>query len=339
MADLIFPDYRANSNASEFTFSSGWTTGQADNSGHNGALYATTSTANEKCTIYSDSIPFTDAVLFMYGSQSAGIAQIYVDGNLYTEQDCYLYIDGQANSMKNAAMVWLKGLTRGLHKIEVVCKGVAGAKSTGTTVGVNYIYYLDPDTPAGQALESRLLIVGDSNSDRQGGWCDGQFKTLLRNYMLGNRIQIDYATRPSGSSDYIRFLRNEIVAKRPAMVQLMLGTNDLPRPEIITKDNIEQAIKICLTEFKIPIQISTILPRNGLNAFGWNKVNGQMRELSQKYHLPLLDLNTYVTNNIVSTTTPMQADGIHLDAVGDNLGAHHFFDVLFSPNNPARKLL
>lgn len=340
MADLIFPDYVAASDGAEWTFTSGWTTGQQDNSGHNSRKYATTSTAGEKATFQSDSIPFTDAVLFMYGNQSSGLFDVIVDGKTYVSNfDSYLYIDGQANSMKNVAMIHLTGLTRSMHKIEIVCKGAAGPKSTGNTIGVNYIYMMDPDTPLGKPLRSRFLIVGDSNSDRQGGWCDKQFKRFLSNWRLGHPVQIDYCTRPSGSSDYIRFLRNEIIAKRPAMVQLMWGTNDLPRPEIVTKDNIEAAIKMCLEEFKIPIQISTILPRLGLNAFAWNKVNGQMRQLAQQYNVPLLDLNTYVTNNTTSTTSPMSSDGIHLDAVGDNLGGKHFFDKLMEPGNPFRRLL
>lgn len=340
MADLLFPDYVSASDGAEWTYSAGWTTGQSDNSGHNGRKFATATVAGETATFDSTSIAFTDAVLFMHGSQFSGLCDIIVDGvTKLTNVDCYLYIDGQTNSMKNAAIVYLTGLTRSTHVIKVVCKGQAGPKSTGTTVGVNYIYMLDPDTPPGYSYESRFLIVGDSNSDRQGGWCDKQFKTLLNTYKPANRIQIDYCTRPSGSSDYVRFLRNEIIAKRPAMVQLMWGTNDLPRPDIVTKDNIEAAIKICLLEFKIPIQISTILPRLGLNAFSWNKVNGQMRQLSQQYHVPLLDLNTYVTGNITSSTTPFQSDGIHLDAVGDNLGAHGFVDtMIFTPGNPFAKL-
>ncbi len=338
MADLIFPDYIAPSDYSEWTYSTGWTTGQADNSGHNSRKYATATAVGEKATCQSG-VAFTDAVIYMFGSRFAGLVDILVDGEVkYSNFDCYLYIDGSTNSMKNVPMIYLSGLSRTTHKIEIVCKGASGSKSTGTTVGVNFIYFMDPDTPVGTAQNSKLLFVGDSNSDRQGGWCDKQFKRLLNSFQLGNRVQIEYSTRPSGSSDYIRFLENDIIAKRPAMINLMLGTNDLPNQDINTKANIETAIKIC-QKYGVSIQLCTILPRLGLNAFSWNKVNGQIRELAMKYRLPLLDINVYVANNTTSAITPFQSDGIHLDAVGDNLAAHHLFDTFFAPGNPFRKLL
>lgn len=337
MADLIFPDYIAPSDYPEWTYSAGWTTGQADNSGHNSRKYATATAAGEKATCVS-TVPFTDAVIYMFGSQNAGLVDVIVDNVMYAANvDCYLYIDGQANSMKNVPIVRLSGLSRTTHKIEIVCKGASGAKSGGTTVGVNYIYFLDPDTPIGKAQNSKLLFVGDSNSDRQGGWCDKQLKKELSNLQKGYRVLIEYSTRPSGSSDYIRFLENDIIAKRPAMISLMLGTNDLPKPEIDTKANIEAAILIC-QKYGVYIQLCTILPRLGLNAFAWNKVNGQIRELAQKYRLPLFDMNTYVCDNTTSTVTPFQPDGIHLDAVGDNIASKGLVDTLFAPGNPFRRL-
>lgn len=346
MADLLGPHSKVKSTHAEVAYTSGWIQGQVDNSGHNlGDKYATTSIAGETITIQNDSLAFTDAVLFVFGSQTAGILQVKVDGVLQkdaqgnTDIDCYLYIDGQANAMKNAAMIHLTGLTRSTHKIEIISTGRKGQKSFGTTVGFNYAYLLDPDTPLGFPMEGVILWMGDSNSDRKDGYCDTQFKTILNALRPGNRVRHQYATRPSGSSDYIRFLRNEIIAKNPALVSQMLGTNDLPRPEIITKDNIENAIKICQQDFGIPIQLCTILPRYGLNEYSWNKVNLQIRELVSKYNVPLVDLNIYINNNVTTTTTPMMADGIHLDAVGDNLAAHHLFDVMMSTGHPFRKLL
>lgn len=341
MADPLYPDFIAPSDYSEWTYSSGWTTGQSDNSGHNSRKYATAAVAGETATCDSGAIVFTDAVIHMFASQFAGLVDIYVDGKLKLENvDCYVYIDGQTNSMKNAAIVFLSDLPRTTHIIKVVCKGASGPKSSGTTIGVNWITMLDPDMKAGEKLPNTIAYYMDSNGDRQGGWVDKQGKRLIANYKPNNKLRIEYVTRPSISSDYVRFMRNEIISRRIAGIVWMMNTNDLPRPEINSKANIEKAIKICIEEFKIPIALCTILPRNGLNAFSWNKVNGQIRELAMKYNLPLIDINTTVANNTVSTVTPFQSDGIHLDAVGDNLAAHTMVDALFlSSGSPFAKFL
>lgn len=346
MADLLSPHSKVKSTHAEVSYTAGWMQGQTDNSGHNtGDKYATTTAAGEVITIANDTLAFTDAILFVYGAQHAGILQVKVDGVLQkapdgsTDWDCYLYIDGQVDAMKNAAMIHLTGLPRATHKVEIISTGRKGPKSSGTTVGFNYMYILDPDTKLGRPLDGVILWYGDSNSDRSGGWCDKQIKRLINNCWPGNRIRHEYATRPSLSSDYIRFMPNEIRAKNPSFLSLMLNTNDLPRPEIDSKANVEAAIKICRDDFGIPIQLCTILPRYGLNEYSWNKVNAQIRELASKYSTPLVDLNTYISNNTTMTTTPFMADGIHLDAVGDNLAAHHLFDTMTAPGHPFRTML
>ncbi len=341
-ADLLYPDWKVKSTHPEMTYAGTWVTDQTDNSGHNtGDKFATSTAAGAKCTITSE-VPFTDAVLFMYGGRDAGLAEIRVDGKVYATQDCFLYLDGSANAMKNVPMVWLTDLPKGNHVVEIINKGVKGNdNSTGTVVGINWMTILDADHPAGQPFKSTHLWVGDSNSDSSSAWCDKHFKRLLNNFWPGNRVQHAYCTRPSGSTDVLRFFENMIIAYRPEMITMMLGTNDLPadaKYNLNTKAAIESAIQIA-KRYGVEIQLCTILPRNGLNAYSWNKVNGQIKELAAFYSLYYLDINEYVTGNVASTTTPINSDGIHMDQVGHGLAAHHAFEQMVRIGHPFHKLL
>lgn len=345
-ADLIFPDWSIRSTYPEVTFSAGatWTKNQSDTSGHNtGPQFATTSTALDYVTI-APSMAFTDAVLFVYGGKDAGITNVYVDNVFQFAQDCYLYCDG-TNSMKNAALIRLEGLTNTTHTIKLECSGNKSASSTGYTIGFNFIYVMDVNTPTVKVNSDRgkqpqsVLFAGDSITDTQSSYADAVIKGLLKNAYPSSRIRYNYATRAGGSTDYLRFIENEIIAKRPSVIVCMLGTNDIVSGVISasqSKANFQILIDLC-AKYKIALILCTIPPRNGIAAFNVDNFNGIIKELAARNGLPVVDFNKVAFNNTPAVVSPFNSDGIHPDTIGHNSMGKGLFDVLIR-NNGFRKM-
>lgn len=336
-ADKLYPDFLIKQNYPEFSFSgSGWTKDQTDNSGHNtSGLHSFTSTAGESVTI-SPSMEFTDAVVFGYAAKDAGLMNIYVDGVLNGQADGYIYLDS-SNTMKNAALYWIKGIPRGTHTIKLECAGQKNSLSTGNKIGVQHIIVLNPNYPVEQKINS-VLFVGDSISDSSTSYCDAGIKGVVGNLQGSTKLRYEYSTRPGISSGLANFVENEIVAKRPSYVSVMLGTNDLGAGTTQdTRGNIEKIITACKNQ-GVSLQFCTIPPRNGMTAGLYNDINNTIRELCGREGIPVVDFNKIVFNNTAGTTTPMKSDGIHPDNVGHSLMTRELFNTLITQKT-FRKIL
>lgn len=332
MADSIL-----SSTSSYITYNgAGWATNQADNSAHNEYTFSSTTSTGDNAVILHPTYEFTDAVIYGYAGKDAGEANIYVDNVLVDTVDCYLYLDA-SNAMKNAAIYWVKGLPKGTHSVKVECKGTKNASSTGYKVGVNNIILLNPDKRAGEQENNTVMFVGDSICDSKQAYCDGIIKSMLYNVFPNNKLIFKYAMRPGTSTDYVKFLENDIIGQRPKFISFKLGTNDLGTT-LNTSGNLKNIVDMC-QKYNVDLQFCTIPPRNGISAGLYIAINNTIIELCSKNNLPMVHLNKIVFNNTPVTTTPMQADGVHPDGIGHYLMAKALFDSLISPRNPFIKLL
>jgi hypothetical protein len=95
----------------------------------------------------------------------------------------------------------------------------------------------------------------------------------------------------------------EIRLHNPSILLVRLGSNDVGRPDLFTK-NMQALIEYCLEQGVIPV-IGTKADRNE----GDNSNNEILRQLAQENDLPLWDFDR------VAQTLPangMRADGVHL---------------------------
>lgn len=325
------PDFRIDSQQPECTYTGTWTQNQTDNTSRNTIKYATTNEKNAALTITAD-IAFTDAVIFGYGNVDAGIVNVYVDGVLNQTVDCYL-VTGAA--MKNLAIVRLTGLKKDKHVIKLECTGTKSDSSSGTIIGFNYIYLMDPDIPLLQR-DKAVLWVGDSISDANYSFTDSPMKAILNNNFSGNTIKHTYCTRPSGTSDVLRFVENEIIAKRSSFVSCLLGTNDLTN-ETNTKGNLSLLIDVC-RKYKLPLQICTITPRTGGYDSKVNAMSSMIRFLCFSNNIPCIDFNAGVFNGVASAGGLFQGDGLHPSVVGHSIMARFIFKQMLKPGNPFRSI-
>lgn len=345
MADPLYPDFKIKSTfttgtSPEVVFQgTGWTQNQTDNSGHNtGDKFATTSVTGDSVTInYAGE--FTDAFIFGSVGKSIGKTRVIVDGKNYeSEFDGFVYLDG-TNVMRNGSYIRIKGLTRGTHTIKLVCAGTKNDAATGTGIGFSHAYIMNPDYPVGKQLPNVMFIGGDSITDSSSSYADKWIKDLIEAYKPGNKVRWEYGTRPGVTSDYLgKFFENEILSKRASGSSILIGTNDLPQPLVVTKNSLEYIIAIS-KKYKLGLQFGTIPPRNGLDPFSWNKVNGTIKELCMREGLPMMDFNKIVFNNTPVSVSPINSDGIHPDQIGHSLMSKVMFDTLIDPKNFFRNIL
>ncbi|MCL1910156.1 MAG: GDSL-type esterase/lipase family protein [Kiritimatiellaeota bacterium] len=166
-----------------------------------------------------------------------------------------------------------------------------------------------------------VACMGDSLT--MGYMCEGASYPERLAALTGKTI-LDYGVGGVQSSYGVSIV-SSVVARKPAYVCILYGTNDAINrndPEE-TKTNLLRVINICRGNSNIPI-LATIPPQNGLHA-GFNnhvsRIAEAIRELAHEEGVCLVDLNKAFGDGEKYLNPD---DGLHLSDAGGELVAKKF---------------
>lgn len=186
----------------------------------------------------------------------------------------------------------------------------AGCEGDGDNAGTDY----------GDNDPNIVACMGDSLT--MGYNCDGDpYPTRLAT--ITGKTVLNYGVGGSKSS-YGVSIASSVLARKPAYVCIMYGSNDMIKDESIqdTKENLRRIVQACRASSSIPI-LATIPPMNASHLLFQSRtlrLSEAIRELAKEEGVQLVDINSAFGEG----GEYINGDGLHFTDAGSEWLARKF---------------